>query len=137
MTYKGAYAGETSYSVGDIVVYQGAAYELFAAAAAGTTPHDTHKWQRIIQPMQDVVMMFHNMITTINTTVASQGTAESNLSKMIAPEYTKTTYAEHALVTKSGKLYYAKAAIEEAENWTAAHWQETTVGAEITALQGE
>ena len=138
MNYKGAYAGGTAYSVGDIVVYQGAAYELFEAAAAGTTPHDTHKWQRIIQPMQDVVMTFHNMITTINATASSQAATEANLSKMIAPEYSKKTYSEHELVTKDGKLYYAKAEISPADtSWTAAHWQETTLAAEVLALQPE
>lgn len=47
----------------------------------------------------------------------------------IAPEYTKTTYAKNQLVMYEGKLYYAKAAIGTAENWTAAHWQETTIAA--------
>ena len=47
----------------------------------------------------------------------------------IAPEYTKTTYAKNQLVMHEGKLYYAKAAIGTAENWTAAHWQETTIAA--------
>lgn len=45
----------------------------------------------------------------------------------IAPEYTKTTYAKNQLVMHEGKLYYAKAAIGTAENWTASHWQETTI----------
>ena len=27
----------------------------------------------------------------------------------------------------SSKLYYAKSAIGTAENWTASHWQETTI----------
>ena len=138
MNYKGAYAAGTAYSVGDIVVYQGAAYEKFKESAAGVTPHDTHIWQRIIQPMQDVVMMFHNMITTINATASSQATTEANISKMIAPEYSKKTYSAHELVTKDGKLYYAKDAISPADNsWTAAHWQETTLAAEVLALQPE
>ena len=46
----------------------------------------------------------------------------------IAPEYSKTaTYAKNQMVMHEGKLYYAKAAIGTAENWTAAHWQETTI----------
>lgn len=45
----------------------------------------------------------------------------------IAPEYTKTTYAKNQLVMHEGKLYYAKSAIGTAENWTASHWQETTL----------
>ena len=49
----------------------------------------------------------------------------------VAPEYTKTTYAKNQLVMHEGKLYYAKAAIGTAENWTASHWQETTLAAVI------
>lgn len=45
----------------------------------------------------------------------------------IAPEYTKTTYAKNQLVMHEGKLYYAKAAIGSAENWTASHWTECTI----------
>lgn len=60
MTYKGTYDENAEYSIGDVAVLDGVAYELFEVAAAGTVPHDTHKWRRIIQPMQDVVMMFHD-----------------------------------------------------------------------------
>lgn len=45
----------------------------------------------------------------------------------IAPEYTKKTYVKNELTMHDGKLYYAKAAIGTAENWTASHWQETTL----------
>lgn len=45
----------------------------------------------------------------------------------IAPEYSKTTYAKNQLVMHDGKLYYAKAAIGSAENWTASHWTECTI----------
>ena len=139
MNYKGSYSGSTNYSIGDVVVFtDGVAYEKFEAAPTGTTPHNTRAWRRVNQPLQEVVIMMHNMITTMNSSISSQATTDSNLSKMIAPEYSKKTYAEHDLVTRSGKLYYAKAAISPADSsWTAAHWQETTVGAEITALQPE
>jgi len=139
MNYKGAYSGSTSYSVGDVVVYtDGVAYKMFKSAASGTTPHNTMAWVRLGQPLQEMVTMMHTMITTMNTTISTQGTTASNISKMVAPAYSKKTYAEHELVTKDGKLYYAKEAISPADtSWTAAHWQETTVGAEITALQPE
>ena len=66
MTYKGAYDSGTSYSVGDVVVHtDGIAYELFAAASAGTTPHDTHAWRRVMQPMQDIVQMFHSAFSAV------------------------------------------------------------------------
>ena len=70
MNYKGAYDSGTSYSVGDVAVFtDGIAYELFAAASAGTTPHDTHAWRRVMQPMQDIVKMFHGMFNTIKAAI--------------------------------------------------------------------
>lgn len=74
MNYKGAYSGDTDYSVGDVTVYGDVAYELFEAAAAGTTPHDTHKWRRVPQPTQDIVMMFHGILSGISTVVADSKT---------------------------------------------------------------
>jgi len=62
MNYKGNYSADTSYSVGDVAVLDNVAYELFEAAAAGTSPHNTHKWRRVIQPMQDMVMLFNSML---------------------------------------------------------------------------
>lgn len=50
----------------------------------------------------------------------------------LAPEYDKTaTYAKDALVIYEGELYAAKAAIETAEAWTAAHWEKRTIAAAI------
>lgn len=139
MNYKGAYAGGTSYNVGDVVVYtDGVAYEKFAASGSGVTPHNTRIWRRVPQPMQDVVLMFHGMLTGINSSISGNQTAVNKVSKMIAPEYSKKTYLAYEMVTKDGKLYYAKDDISPADSsWTASHWQETTVGAEITALQPE
>ena len=139
MKYKGAYSGSTNYSVGAVVVYtDGVAYEKFAASGAGVTPHDTHVWKRVPQPMQDVVLMFHSMISDMNINISASKTTENNLSKMIAPEYSKKTYSAYDMVTHNGKLYYAKDDISPADSsWTAAHWQETTIGAEIAALQPE
>ena len=139
MNYKGAYAGGTSYDVGDVVVYtDGVAYEKFAASGSGVTPHNTRIWRRVIQPMQDVVLMFHTMLTGFSASISGNQTAANNISKMIAPEYSKKTYSAYDMVTHSGELYYAKDDISPADSsWTASHWQETTVGAEISALQPE
>lgn len=83
-------------------------------------------------------MMFHSMITSLKSSQGSDETTISNIQKMIAAEYTKKTYAANDIVRHSGKLYYAKEEIDPADNsWTASHWQETTLGAEIMALQPE
>ena len=131
MNYKGSYSGETSYSVGDVVVYtDGIAYQLFQAAAAGTTPHEKRVWRIVNQPLQEVVLMFHNMLTTMNEEIST-----ATESGMIAPAYSKKTYAAGDIVTHSGKLYKAKNAISPADSsWTAAHWDEITVGGQLSAL---
>ncbi|WP_352416295.1 hypothetical protein [Oscillibacter ruminantium] len=45
-----------------------------------------------------------------------------------------TTYAAGAYRTHGGKLYKCTTPITSAETWNAAHWTETSVGAEIAAL---
>lgn len=66
MIYKGAYDGSASYSIGDVVVFtDGIPYVLYAAAAAGTTCHDTHAWNRLVGPMGDAVVMFHEAFTKV------------------------------------------------------------------------
>ena len=134
MNYKGSYDNGTSYSVGDVTVFtDGIAYLMKLGAPAGTKPHDQRYWTRLNQPLQEVVIMLHGMLTAINASIASQATAESNISKMIAPEYTKTTYTKGDIRIHSGKLYQAKQDIGTAENWTAAHWDEITVGGKLSA----
>jgi hypothetical protein len=65
-----------------------------------------------------------NMGALLNTLVA--------LVAALAPEYDKTaTYAKDALVIYDGELYAAKAAINTAEVWTAAHWEKRTIAAAI------
>lgn len=53
---------------------------------------------------------------------------------MIAPAYKKQTYAAKSLVTHDGKLYTNANQIATAEDWTAAHWTETTVAAWAASL---
>lgn len=65
--------------------------------------------------------------------IAALNTALTKVSALIAPPYSKKNWAEGDLVTYNGKLYKAKADITS-ENWTAAHWDVTTVAAELVAL---
>ena len=52
-----------------------------------------------------------------------------------AEEYSAAaTYTLGDYCTNNGKLYRCTTAITEAEAWTEAHWTETTVGAELTAI---
>lgn len=52
-----------------------------------------------------------------------------------AAEYSAAmTYAVGAYCTKDGKLYRCTVAIPQAEAWNAAHWVETTMGAELVAI---
>ena len=137
MNYKGNYDGTVNYAVGDAVVFtDNVAYVMKEDAPAGVKPHDQRYWTRVGQPIQEVILMFHTMLTAMNEAIAEAGTVESNISKMIAPEYTKTTYSAGAIVTHSGKLYQANEAIETAEDWTAAHWTEITVGGQVSAANG-
>ena len=132
MNYKGAYAAGTSYSVGDAVVFtDNLPYYLQNPAVAGTIPHDKRYWARVERPMADVIMMFHSMLTTINAYIADDPGSEDKISAMIAPVYTKKTYSAGDHVTHDGKYYVCNANIGTAEDWTAAHWTEKTVGGEI------
>jgi hypothetical protein len=82
MNYKGDYAGGTSYSVGDVVVYtDGVAYQKIKASGAGITPHDVRIWQRVPQPMQDVIKMFNGMLKSISSgLVELEGMIPRNIS---------------------------------------------------------
>ena len=51
-----------------------------------------------------------------------------------APYSAAATYAVGAYCTKGGKLYRCTVVIPQAEAWNAAHWAETTMGAELVAI---
>ena len=56
MTLKGNYSGETSYSVGDVVLFtDGVSYHLQHPCPAGTPPVDTLYWSRTSQEINDIV----------------------------------------------------------------------------------
>ena len=131
MNYKGAYDGSTNYAVGDVAVYtDGIPYVMHTDAPAGIPCHNVLYWERVPQPLAEAVVMFHSMLTAMEAEIAS-----ATESGMIAPAYSKKTYAAGDIVTHSGKLYKAKAAISPADSsWTAAHWDEITVGGQLSAL---
>lgn len=61
---------------------------------------------------------------------------KENDSKKISDRYQKKTYAKGATCIYGDTLYMAKADITTAEEWTAAHWEETnmeTIRAEMAA----
>lgn len=62
--------------------------------------------------------------------------AKENANKKISDRYQKKTYAKGATCIYGDTLYRAKADITTAEEWTAAHWEETnmeTIRAEMAA----
>ena len=124
MNYKGDYAAGTTYSVGDVVVFTDhVPYQMIAAAAAGTGCHEKRCWKRLDSPLSEVVVLLHDMLNA---------GGNEGISAMIAPEYSKKTYAAGDIVPHDGKLYKAKAAISPADTaWTAAHWDQTTVASAI------
>ena len=71
MKYKGAYSDEVSYNVGDVVIYtDGVPYCLQATAVVGTKPHDTLYWDRMLGPVADCVVLFHDMFSGLLSDVA-------------------------------------------------------------------
>lgn len=71
MKYKGAYSDEVSYAIGDVVIYtDGVPYCLQATAVVGTKPHDTLYWDRMLGPVADCVVMFHDMFSGLLSDVA-------------------------------------------------------------------
>ena len=71
MKYKGAYSDEVSYEVGDVVIYtDGVPYCLQATAVVGTKPHDTLYWDRMLGPVADCVVLFHDMFSGLLSDVA-------------------------------------------------------------------
>ena len=73
---------------------------------------------------------------TIYSTAGESVRAQIKLiAVMNATEYSSAqTYALGDYCTHDGKLYRCTTAITEPEAWTEAHWTETTVGAELTAI---
>ena len=55
---------------------------------------------------------------------------------VIAPDYSaSSTYAVGDYVMYNGSLYRCSTAISTAEAWTAAHWTESKIGTDVSALK--
>lgn len=106
MQLKGDYSGLTSYSVGDVVRWtDGTIFILMKPCASGTPPTDTLYWERMVQPMDQVVRFIldgvsmaesgaltgkvaNNLTTTASGKVldARQGKALKGLIDMVNPD---------------------------------------------------
>ena len=64
-TFKGPYASNASYNVGDVVIYADdrKVYHLQKPAVAGTDPHNTLYWEEMEKDMSDAVIMMNQCIT--------------------------------------------------------------------------
>ena len=70
MKYKGAWDSGTDYSAGDVVVFtDNVAYVAVKDPPAGIIPHDTYFWNRVDQPLQEMVIMFKGMFESIANSV--------------------------------------------------------------------
>lgn len=68
----------------------------------------------------------------IATTEFVQNAKEGMLDDIVAPEYDSTaTYAVGDYCTYNGELYRCNTAISVAEDWTAAHWDNTSITEEL------
>ncbi len=73
MNYKGAYDGSTNYAVGDVAVYtDGVPYRMFNDAPAGTPCHDKLYWERVPQPLDEVVIMFHGAFSAVPKNISDE-----------------------------------------------------------------
>lgn len=68
-------------------------------------------------------------------TAAEQAQGRNNIEACgnanIAPVYTNKTYEANSYIMHDGILYTNENAITTAENWTPAHWTETSVAEQI------
>lgn len=63
MKLKGNYDAVTSYSVGDIVIYDGGVYYKYKTGPAGSgSPKDTHEWNRLEQPLDEIVLLMMDAV---------------------------------------------------------------------------
>lgn len=89
LSYKGAYNAGSSYNVGDVVVFtDNVAYNMVKAAPAGTTCHDTLYWCRLQPPLGDAILTIHGAITSMLSTMASDGEAITALNEILVDDKT-------------------------------------------------
>ncbi|MBP5726598.1 MAG: hypothetical protein J6Y48_05930 [Clostridia bacterium] len=70
MNYKGTFSADVTYDLGDVVVFEDDKLAYIMIRTGSSTPHDVRCWERLAQPFQEIVLMFHAMFTAINTETA-------------------------------------------------------------------
>lgn len=77
-----------------------------------------------------------NMLNHIEDGIVALETSGGVTSDQIAPEYTQQVYDVGDMRIHDGVLYRCTTAIPVGEAWTASHWEEVSVGGEMTAANG-
>lgn len=117
-----------------IKVAEGSTVTTIAAFVANVYRSST---DAIVDP-GTIIPSVQNLISAIETAVASIPADYSSLWESLAPDYTNITFPVTAgkYCTYNGTLYIAKVDIATTESFTAAHWQSTNIGDNLSALKG-
>lgn len=70
MKFKGAWASDTVYDVGDVVIYEGLVYHKQKPCAAGIKPIDTLYFGKLSQESSEIVIMLAGMFADLFDAVA-------------------------------------------------------------------
>lgn len=90
MTLKGNYSGETTYSVGDVVLFtDGVSYHLQHPCPAGTPPVDTLYWSRTSQEINDIVSIAMDAIAMADSNDPTNISENAILLNSSTPSSTK------------------------------------------------
>lgn len=74
MNYKGAYDAGTDYNKDDVVVFtDGIPYVAIIDPPSGSTCHDRLYWNRVEQPMSEIVTMFHGAFSAVPKNIDDEG----------------------------------------------------------------
>lgn len=116
-----------------IKVTEGTTVTTIAAFVANVYRSST---DAIVDP-GTIIPSVQNLISAIETAVASIPADYSSLWESLAPDYTDITFPVTAgkYCTYNGTLYIAKVDIATTESFTAAHWQSTNIGDNLSALK--
>lgn len=116
-----------------IKVTEGTTVTTIAAFVANVYRSST---DAIVDP-GTIIPSVQNLISAIETAVASIPADYSSLWESLAPDYANITFPVTAgkYCTYNGTLYIAKVDIATTESFTAAHWQSTNIGDNLSALK--
>jgi hypothetical protein len=115
MNYKGAWDGSTNYDKGDVVVFtDNVAYVAVKDPPAGIIPHDTMFWNRVGQPLQEAVIMFHGAFGGLTDQIAE--VAESIPKNIDDKSIVLTTDDGEYLITVDDSGDTPELAVEAIEN---------------------